>query len=702
MGLFKKRMLASILVFVLVFSSTPLFGGLPAFADEEDLAPGVTQMADEDVSATSEEDEAEGEEELSALEDNPALPLDDFDFLEIQLQVLTSLEEDDQNYAEGEVIVVFLEDLTLDEVGEILRDVDAVEEDSLTAESMIADDTVVVELADDVSVFEAIAELSRNPEIAFAQPNYCYELLESEEAGIDLDPLATVIDDPYRGLQWSLNQTGLYDAWSLSRANHTVSVAVIDTGVNTEHEDLKNNIYPNSYYDATKSGLTGDSNGHGTHVAGIIAAQTNNGLGVSGVSYNASIIPIRTQDADGKIFTSYACTAYDYLIKTDGSGRTPLAEAANLRVINMSLGQADAYDPLLEQRINRAYNVGVLTVAAAGNTNNGLPFYPGSCANCINVSALKQGPTPLNDVYDPAQSNYGSTVSLSAPGTSIYSTYGTGYGGMSGTSMAAPFVSGVAALVFAANPSLTPSQVRATLENTAVDLGDPGWDPYYGYGEVNPYAAVLAVGVTGIDNDQPKGTGIPINCRIKTTLPVVDTWDWSVVSGPGTISASGVLTPSAVGTITVKATYTEDSAVFATKEITVVDLELSYSTHVQYDGWQLPVSAGKVSGTSGRSLRLEGLKINLKNYMGIPGEIEYTTHVQNVGWLPPVVLTTSGFSDEEVKGGLSGTEGKSLRLEALKINLTGDLAEYYDIYYRVHAENVGWMGWAKNGDVAGT
>ena len=131
-------------------------------------------------------------------------------------------------------------------------------------------------------------------------------------------------------------------------------------------------------------------------------------------------------------------------------------------------------------------------------------------------------------------------------------------------------------------------------------------------------------------------------------------------------------------------------------------LVISYSTHVQNVGWQAAVAEGQVSGTSGKSLRLEGLKINLVNNTGYKGGIKYSTHIQDIGWQSAVAVANNGNSATELKGSLSGTEGKSLRLEAMTLELTEDLAKYYDIYYRVHAQDVGWMGWAKNGAKAGT
>jgi uncharacterized protein YjdB len=116
-----------------------------------------------------------------------------------------------------------------------------------------------------------------------------------------------------------------------------------------------------------------------------------------------------------------------------------------------------------------------------------------------------------------------------------------------------------------------------------------------------------------------------------------------------------------------------------------------YRTHVQNVGWQAWKYNGAVSGTSGQSKRLEGIYIKLANAQ-YSGGITYRTHIQNIGW-------------EEIwrnAGELSGTTGRSLRLEAIQINLTGEMAEHYDIYYRVHAQNFGWLGWAKNGESAGT
>ena len=119
--------------------------------------------------------------------------------------------------------------------------------------------------------------------------------------------------------------------------------------------------------------------------------------------------------------------------------------------------------------------------------------------------------------------------------------------------------------------------------------------------------------------------------------------------------------------------------------------DISYTTHVQNIGWQKYVKNGEMAGTTGKSLRLEGIRIKLEN-QEYDGDVEYRTHIQNIGW------ETSFKKNDE----MSGTSGKSLRLEAIEIKLTGTISEHYDIYYRVHAENFGWLGWARNGEQSGT
>ena len=169
------------------------------------------------------------------------------------------------------------------------------------------------------------------------------------------------------------------------------------------------------------------------------------------------------------------------------------------------------------------------------------------------------------------------------------------------------------------------------------------------------------------------------------------TWSSSNTS-VATVSTSGLVTAKGAGTTTIMAKAADGANVANVCSVTVTqkNASVNYTTHVQNVGWQSYVKDGAMSGTSGKSLRIEGIKIKLTN-MPVSGGIQYRTHVQNIGWQNWVSNDT-----------MAGTSGKGLRLEAIQIKLTGEMANKYDVYYRVHAQEFGWLGWAKNGASAGT
>lgn len=176
-------------------------------------------------------------------------------------------------------------------------------------------------------------------------------------------------------------------------------------------------------------------------------------------------------------------------------------------------------------------------------------------------------------------------------------------------------------------------------------------------------------------------------------VPSTVTWSSSNVA-VASIDINGMVTANQTGTANITGTLNGKSF---TKQITVTgngtppltNFLVKYRTHVQNVGWQDYVADGAMSGTSGRSLRLEGINISLDPTVG--GSIEYRTHVQNIGWQSFVA-----------NGTMSGTEGMSYRLEGIQIRLTGEAATKYDIYYHTHTQNIGWMGWAKNGEQSGS
>ncbi|MFC7531733.1 S8 family serine peptidase [Actinoplanes sp. GCM10030250] len=285
--------------------------------------------------------------------------------------------------------------------------------------------------------------------------------------------------DPSRGQQWDFAKLKVADAWKKS-TGAGVTVAVIDTGVDAKHPDLAGNVL--SGYDAiaNKAGTVTDANGHGTHVAGTIAAVTGNGVGVSGIAPDAKILPVKVLGSNGSGNMSDAAEGIIW------------AADHGAQVINMSLGSTSKVTAVTNA-INYARNKGVTVVAAAGNSrSSGSPVnYPAADAGVIAVAATDSGDKVAG------YSNAGSYVDVAAPGSSITNTYptalGNGYKTMSGTSMASPHVAGVVALLKGANASLTPDQVEAALEKTAVDLGSKGFDNDYGNGRIDPVAALASV-----------------------------------------------------------------------------------------------------------------------------------------------------------------------------------------------------------------
>src|SRR4051794_15584389 len=285
--------------------------------------------------------------------------------------------------------------------------------------------------------------------------------------------------------QWGLTATHAPAAWAAS-TGEGVTVAVIDTGVDGTVPDLAGAIADAAHLDPiTRTIVAGagtDLEGHGTHVAGIVAARAD-GSGVTGVAPRARILPI-------DVFTIPDVGGLEI------ARAVRYAVAHGARVVNLSLGSADieitADDvaPLCAA-IADATAAGAVVVAAAGNDGDGLNLReaPAGCPGALAVAAV--GP----DLRPPSWSSYDGTVAVAAPGADVYSTVPAffsrlGWATMSGTSMATPFVSGVAALLLALHPDWTPAQVRARIEDTATDVGPAGVDPRTGHGVVDPAAAV--------------------------------------------------------------------------------------------------------------------------------------------------------------------------------------------------------------------
>jgi len=277
-------------------------------------------------------------------------------------------------------------------------------------------------------------------------------------------------DDPYWTYQWGLQKIEADWAWNITVGDPSVLVAVVDTGIDYYHPDLAANYVPLGYDWVNMDSDPWDDHGHGTHCAGIIAAVSNNSVGIAGLAQVRVMAEKVLDSSGGGTWDSMT----NGIINATDSGAD---------IISMSLGGYGDSE-LVHEAVKYAYDAGVLVIAAAGNDNTNMKLYPAGYDEVIAVAATDQ--------YDNKAgfSNWGDWIELAAPGVDIYSTVPWGYESWSGTSMATPHVSGVAALVWSRYPSKTRDWVRLWLRYAADDLGDPGFDAYYGYGRVNARKAV--------------------------------------------------------------------------------------------------------------------------------------------------------------------------------------------------------------------
>jgi len=315
---------------------------------------------------------------------------------------------------------------------------------------------------------QVAAAYQRNPHVRYAELNYIAAAVGS-------------VNDPYylNATQWGLLKVQAPSAWDVTTGSASVAVAILDTGVDLSHPDLQGKIV--SSVNFSSSATASDMYGHGTHVAGIAAAATNNGVGIAGLGYNTTVMNVKVLGDDGT--GSYAAVA---------NGITWAADHG-AQVINMSLGGSTP-SATLESAVNYAWGKSVVVVAAAGNDSSTTLSYPAAYSNAIAVAATNADDTLASF------SNRGDWVDISAPGVSIYSTVPTGscplcassgYRYASGTSMASPFVAGLAALVITRVSDVNGSgavndEVRRCLESSADALTATG----AGSGRINALNAV--------------------------------------------------------------------------------------------------------------------------------------------------------------------------------------------------------------------
>jgi subtilisin family serine protease len=311
---------------------------------------------------------------------------------------------------------------------------------------------------------EAINEYLRDPNVEYAEPDYLRY------------PAATTPNDPYFSTQWALGSINAPRAWDSQKGDADIIVAVVDTGIDCNHPDLAGRCTPGWNF-VDNNDNTMDQYGHGTHIAGIIGANSNNGVGIAGINWQSKLMALKVSKDDWGFYDSNTSAAIRY------------AADNGARVINMSFG-GYSYSQALADAVFYAYNKGVILVGGAGNNGTREPFYPATLPGVIAVGATTQ----TDRMY-----NLGTWLDVSAPGDMILSlrannaTMCSAYNGdanyclASGTSMATPHVVGAISLLLSKNSALTFAQVRNIFWTSADDLGPTGFDPYYGHGRIDLY-----------------------------------------------------------------------------------------------------------------------------------------------------------------------------------------------------------------------
>jgi subtilisin family serine protease len=433
---------------------------------------------------------------------------------------------------------------------------------------------------------ETIEELKRNPLVEYAEPNYVVQISDPIATESDSNSLPMALsspgdfppDDPYLPWQWNLSRINAFGAWDITTGSEKVIIALIDTGVDLDHPELKDKIWtnpgeiPGNGIDDDGNGFVDDvhgwdfvdwdsepqdDHGHGTFVAGVATAETDNGILMAGVSWGVEIMAVKVLDRVGKGYVH------------DINGGIRYAADNGAEIIHVSgYVRSDAYSNAMQLPVNYAHSEGALVVAGSGDPDQEKTIPPdayqyyAALDHVVSVAATDRDDERWGD------STYNEMVDVAAPGASVFSFFPGGDGYWSSTGLAAAHVSGLAALIWSVNPYLTNDQVEDIIKSTAVDLGEPGRDDYFGHGRIDAAAAVLATphyleiedGV--LDFGRVCDQGIAPSRRIANPYTNSSTWravptdDWLSVSGPQGLTPSSAEVSIDKGTLADYGVYT--------------------------------------------------------------------------------------------------------------------------------------------------
>lgn len=357
------------------------------------------------------------------------------------------------HYHIKDVVVHFAKPLSEPEMKRIKNEINAVSTQQIG-------DTFVFR-SKNIETEQLIKYFKQSWNTQYAEPHYLYMTNGT------VDPEAVVPNDAlYSEYQWNLPSIEAEKGWKLSKGNDQVIIAVLDTGVQSNHPDLQGKLIAGTNI-VDSAAEPDDDVGHGTHVSGIIGATVNNGEGVAGVSWYNKIMPIKVLDNSGAGSTYSVAKGIIWAVDHGA------------KVINMSLGNYAQAD-FLHDAIKYAYERDVVMIAASGNDNTERPGYPAAYPEVFAVASTN------SKKEKSSFSNFGDYIDVAAPGDSIASTYpGSQYAALSGTSMASPHVAALAGLIRSVNPDLTNVEVMEIMRTSAIDLGTKGKDIYFGYGEID-------------------------------------------------------------------------------------------------------------------------------------------------------------------------------------------------------------------------
>jgi hypothetical protein len=353
-----------------------------------------------------------------------------------------------------------------------------------------------------------------------------------------------VPNDPDLSLQWNIPAIQAEQAWDITLGSSSLIIGIIDTGIDPTHEDLESKLVPGFDFLNNNAIDTSDDEGHGTAVAAAAAAVTDNGLGIAGVCPFCKLMPLRVGDSTNTASYSNIAAAIMY------------AAENGVRIANVSFG-GDQSSSLLQDAVTYAWNNKTLVFSSMSNTGNSVASYPAACTNVVAVGATGQNGTIASF------SAYGSWITLVAPGVSVPSAVnGGGYASFSGTSIASPIAAAVAALAVSVNPTISNSDLFTLLQTNSDDLGAPGFDNYYGWGQVDANKLVnAAIHLTG--------AAPPALSPNQANVPQGQSQQFSVAGSLGGATVTWSITPNNVGSISQTGLYTAPASVTAMTPVTV-------------------------------------------------------------------------------------------------------------------------------------